>query len=263
VAGKTKSRSLDRFDLYELCVTDAPRLARFLAAAHARSPRTLREDFCGTGALARAWPGLIRAGRSIAVDSDPTPLARCRNAPSVRVIQSDAAACRARADIIAATNFPIGYWHDRTALLRYLRAVRTSLNPRGIFVCDTYGGRDAFARLTLKRSVRGPHGEHIEQTWEQRDADPLTGLVTDVLHFRVRKAGTRRSRVLPDAFVYRWRLWSIPELRDAMIEAGFRSVEVHDRLGGAMDGRGRLHAKPLGPDDTLDESYIVYIAARR
>lgn len=253
---------MNRFDLYELCVTDAPRLARFLAAAHGRSPRTLREDFSGTGALARAWPRAIRYGESIAVDRDAAPLRRCSGIPGVRAIVSDAARCRARADVIAATNFPIGYWHDRPALVRYLRAVRASLKPRGVFVCDTYGGRDAFERLSISRHVRGPNRENIEQTWEQRDADPLTAMVTDVLHFRVRDLGARRDRVIRDAFVYRWRLWSIPELRDAMLEVGFRSVEVHDRLGGAVDSRGRLHARPLAPDDELDENYVVYLAAR-
>ena len=254
---------LDRFDLYELCVTEPVRLARFLAAVHAGSPFTLREDFSGTGALARAWPGVITGGRSIAVDTDPEPLARCRGAPGVRTIVSDAARCRASADLVVATNFPIGYWHDRPSLVRYLRTVRASLRPGGVFVCDTYGGRDAMSRVTLTRRLRGPRGERIEQEWEQRDADPLTGMVTDVLHFRVKEAGASRDRVLRDGFVYRWRLWSIPELRETMAEAGLPAVEVYDRLGGALDGRGGLHVRPLEPGEELDENYVVYVAARR
>ncbi len=257
------AHDLDRFDLYELCVTDAPRLARFLHAVHGRAPQTIREDFSGTGALARAWAAVIPGGSATAVDRDPEPLARCRGVRGVRAIVRDAARCRAGADVIAATNFPIGYWHDRASLLRYFRAVRASLNPRGIFACDTYGGRDAFERLTITRRVRGPGGERIEHAWEQRDADPAGAMVTDVLHFRVRNRGARRDRVLRDAFVYRWRLWSIAEVRDALSEAGFSAVEVYDRLGDAVDHRGRLHVRPLRPGDPLDENYVVYVVGRR
>jgi hypothetical protein len=67
---------------------------------------------------------------------------------------------------------------------------------------------------------------------------------------------------LRDAFVYRWRLWSIAEMRDAMVEAGFASTEVHDRLGGAVDASGELYARPLGPTDELDDDFVVYVVAR-
>lgn len=183
---------------------------------------------------------------------------------------SDAKRCTAKADIIAATNFPIGYQHSRTALLQYLRNARKSLNKNGIFVCDLYGGRDAFSPAKLVQMLRAPatppwRSELIEYTFEQRSADPVTGLVLDALHFRVFAKSNKTKKPdleCKDAFVYHWRLWSLPELSDAMNEAGFRSVEVHDRLGDAIDSSGKLHLRPVGPENPLDDNWVVYIVAR-
>ena len=52
-------------------------------------------------------------------------------------------------------------------------------------------------------------------------------------------------------------------ISEAMLEAGFKSVEVHDRLGGAVDQHGNLHVRPLQDGEPLDESYVVYLVARR
>ncbi len=257
--------------LYELCVTDPPRLTRFLAAVHggsgvgnaARPPLTLREDFCGSGATARFWAASESGRRAIAVDSDAKVLWHAKGA-GVRTIAADAARCGARADIISATNFPIGYWHTRGELVAYLRNARASLNPRGVFVCDMYGGRDAFTSPTATRRIfKGPAGERVEYTWRQVEADQLTGLVTDTLSFRVTPKGKWRATVYRDAFVYLWRLWSIPELTDAMLEAGLRKVEVYDRLGDAIDGDGRLYVRPIGPGEGLDADWVSYIVGRK
>ncbi|MEW5852798.1 MAG: hypothetical protein AB2A00_28705 [Myxococcota bacterium] len=45
--------------------------------------------------------------------------------------------------------------------------------------------------------------------------------------------------------------------------ASFRVVEVDDRMGVATSGTGRLRLMPLGPDDTLDDDWIVYVVGRR
>ncbi len=249
----------DKHRLYELAVTDGPRLARFLEAVHGAGASVLREDFSGTAALARAWAAISPRHRAIAVDADPTVLARIRSR-RVRRVASDAARARDRADVIAATNFPIMYWHDRASLLRYLRRARESLNPRGVFVCDLYGGSDALRPRTQSRAIRDGRWR-FTYVWRQKRADAATGLVENTISFRV---PTERGVVqLRDAFVYRWRLWSIPELRDAMLEAGFASVDVHDRLGGAIDQDGRLVVRPLARGEPLDENWVVYVVARR
>ncbi len=249
---------LDKHDLYELCVTDGPRLARFLRAVHGHKPSVLREDFSGTAALARAWAAT--GSSAIAVDIDPLVLARAQ-APGIKTVVSDAVRCRLKADIIAATNFPLGYFHSRDALVAYLKAAHRSLAPRGIFAADLYGGADSFRSLKLTQKRRGPAGERITYTWEQRHADPVSGLVLDTLSFSVTKGS--RTRKHPDAFVYRWRLWAIPELKDALADAGFQPALVYARLGDAIDSDGNLYVLPLKHGHDLDDNYVVYVVARR
>lgn len=254
---------MDRYDLYELAVTDPPRLARFLDAVHGRAPRILREDFSGSAALARHWAGLSPTHSAIAVDQDPEPLARAARTPRLTARRADVLRARDRADIIACTNFPLGYWHTRRDLVAYLKHARACLRPRGLFIADLYGGADAFEPGRTTTRLRGPGGERIEYTFEQRSADPITGRVVDALHFRVRERGRARARVLRDAFLYDWRLWSIPELADAYVEAGFRAIEVYNTLGDAIDQDGRLHVRPFRPGEDLGPSWVVYVVGRK
>ncbi len=249
---------MNPFDLYELCVTDAPRLARFAKAAHGRKPRVLREDFSGTAALAKEWGRAY--GSAVAVDQDAKPLARAKG-PSVRAVRADVLRCRVKADIIAATNFPLGYFHQRGDLVRYLKHARSCLNPRGVLLADLYGGRDAMRPLNIGRKLRGPAGQRVEYTWEQRETDPATNLVLDTLSFVVTASG--KAKRYPDAFVYHWRIWSIPEVRDAMMDAGFRAVDVYARMGDAIDSDGNLYVSPIQSGDELDENYVVYVVGRR
>lgn len=268
----TSAAELSRYDLYELTVQNPAALVPFLRAVHGHQPRVLGEDFCGSGALAQAWVASVASGRAIAVDIDPEPLARLKrskNSSKITVLRSDVRRVPSsrKADLIFVGNFSIGEIHDRRELIKYLKVARARLNRRGggVFVCDTYGGETAFTRGGVTRMHPGPPGDptvRIRYTWQQREADPLTGLVENALHYRVERAGTVVQE-LSDAFVYRWRLWSVPELRDAMREAGFKSTEVYAKLADAKDTEGNHYVRPLGPDDELDDSFIVCVVGRK
>lgn len=260
-ASRTGAKArLDRFDLYELAVTAPQPLARFLKAVHGRNAKVLGEDFSGTAALSRAWVEMDPRHYAVAVDKRlsiarriDTECSRLGIGSRVSALPSDVRDVIAGCDILACTNFPICYWHTRADLIAYLRHAKSRLNSRGIFVADLYGGSDAFQ--TGSRSVRIRHDGHaIRYTWEQRQADPKSGRVRNAIHFRV------GSRVLRNAFEYDWRLWSIPELSDAMKEAGLRTVTVYDELGGAMDQRGRLIVRPA---KELSDPFVVYVVARK
>ncbi|MBY0311675.1 MAG: hypothetical protein K2W85_06380 [Phycisphaerales bacterium] len=267
---------MDSHDCYELCVQGPRPLAMFLRAVHGREPRALREDFCGTAALSRAW---IMAGRSStkptsarAVDLDHMVLARARASALAEGIALDTLegltliandAIRAPVtpedlcDVIFVGNFSIGYMHDRATLLQYLRRscerLQISAAHRGIFVCDTYCGPSAFKLGSVTRTHVAPEGRLIRYTWQQKHADALTGMVTCVLHFQVEHDGDVIAR-FPDAFTYHWRLWSLPELLEAMLEAGFSSTEVYQDL--ATDP-----PTPLHDSQNLGESGIVCVVA--
>jgi hypothetical protein len=66
-----------------------------------------------------------------------------------------------------------------------------------------------------------------------------------------------------DAFIYRWRLWSVPELRDAMAEAGFKTTQVYAKLAEAMDEDGNAFTTPVEDgQEELDDNFIVLVVGR-
>jgi len=259
------SHLLSKHDLYELCVQSPDYLVPLLRAVHGGYPGVLGEDFCGSAALSREWVRKVAAGRAIAVDSDPEALGLARGPESLQVIEGDVVEATDPAahavDVLFVGNFSIGYWHTRSELVRYLGHARARLKAGGVFLCDTYGGESAFLLGSVHRDHPVGDGRIVRYTWEQREADPLTGMVTDVLHFQVMRAGVIEEEH-PEAFVYHWRLWSVPELRDAMIEVGFESTEVHAQLPEALDGAGNAYVRPISDPGEIDDSFIVLVCGR-
>ncbi len=257
---------MDRHDLYEHCVQSPENLVPFLRAIHGgkgdAAPRTLCEDFCGTAALSRAWCRMVDGGRAIATDLAEEVLARARrDAPDGLVLcRGDTTRIDARGDIIFVGNFSIGEIHARPALVAYLSRCRERLEPAGVFVCDIYGGESALREGFVHRPHPLGNGRIVRYTWEQREVDPLTHMVINAMHFRIERAGVIEDELL-DAFVYHWRLWSVPELRDAMREAGFTSVEVYEKLPDAVDDEGNAHVLPAAEVED-PEGFIVCVCGR-
>ena len=260
-------------DYYELCVQSPTHLAPLLRGIHGSGPCVLGEDFAGTAALAHEWVRTRPDARAVAVDLDKDALAHRGPHERLAVHAADVRAVSDPCDVLFVGNFSIGYLHTRADLIGYLRHARSRLSPGGAFVCDIYGGESAFVAGEVHRDhwVTGDHlpaglrahrGKRVRYTWEQRDTDPLTGMVTDVLHFRLIDAGGTVDDERLDAFVYRWRLWGVPELRDAMAEAGFVRTEVYAKLADAIDDAGNAYATPVTDPDELDESFIVLVVAR-
>ena len=288
------SDGLDRFACYELCVQSPRHVSAFLRGVHANNPVVLREDFCGTAALSQRWlEDAARLGEpaaAIAVDLDEEVIARARrsllgfNSPSQRegaggwVGSSSSSSSSSLqllhadstkptnpdpgCDIVFVGNFSIGYLHTRRELVEYLQLSRSRLERGnagfggGVFVCDTYGGASAFqlGSLTRKHPSRGR--EIIHYHWQHEEADPLTSMVTNSISFRVEVEG-EIIQELPRALVYRWRLWSIAELREAMTEAGFASTEVYADCNIAPGQTpSPVATGELGPD------WIVLLVAR-
>lgn len=260
----------DKHDLYERCVQSPAQLVPMLRAMHAVAPASSRcvlaEDFAGTAALSYLWADASPDNHALATDLDEPTLMRRPDHPRVTRVVADVrdpslASSTPACDICFVGNFSIGYLHTRAELLAYLTAVRARLNPNGVFLCDTYGGESAFTLGEVHRDHPFPGGRRVRYTWEQRDANPLTGMVTDVLHFEIDRAGMVEHE-LPDAFVYRWRLWSLPELLDAMHEAGFDSTQVYDKDPDATDEEGNAYMLPVTGDGDLDDNFVVYVAGR-
>ena len=252
---------LDRHDLYERTVQSPEKVVRFLCELHGGKPRTLGEEFSGTAAVSRAWVRLVPEGRATSVDLEADVLERAAGVPAVELVHGDVREAtdseRHPADVIFVGNFSIGEIGERADLVRYLERSRRRLNPRGIFVCDIYGGPSALRIGAIERSHWIEGGDRILYVWEQREVDAHTGRVVNAMHFRVERDGEIVASI-EDAFVYRWRLWSVPELREAMLEAGFRSTEVREDLHRSA----RAREAPVRASLDATEGFIACVVAR-
>jgi SAM-dependent methyltransferase len=207
---------------------------------HYRGERllTLREDFCGTAGLACAWVRRDPRHRAWGVDHDAAVLAWARRhrlarmgsaAGRVTLVCGDVRRARtARVDLACALNFSYWVFHERRDLVGYFRSVRAGLRSKGVFVCNAFGGSGAMQALVEQTAIpagRGPNGEPVPAftyVWEQQRFNVLDHRLQCEIHFRI-----RHGPVLRRAFHYDWRLWTVPELKDALAEAGFREIQVY------------------------------------
>jgi SAM-dependent methyltransferase len=257
----------DRYLLYQKAVQDpegdVARLRRMYERIYGGSPRILREDFCGTAALAAAWVAAHRGNRAFGIDLDPEPLewgrrhniARLRPEQQARVtlVEGDVRAVRTpRADVLAAFNFSFFLFKQRAELLRYFKRCRAHLADRGLFAIDAYGGPESLEPRQDRRRLGG-----FTYVWDQARYDPITHDATCHIHFEFRD-GSRIDR----AWTYHWRLWTLPELRELLAEAGFASSTVYwegtELATNEPNGifRPRAHAEP-------DPAWIAYLVAAK
>jgi SAM-dependent methyltransferase len=212
-------------------------LIRIYRRRRGRAPALLREDFCGTAALACAWAQGGPRRRAWGVDLHGATLAWARRhrlaplgpaATRVTLIQADARSVTGPAvDVITALNFSYWVFKTRRALGEYLRKARRSLRPGGMLFLDAFGGTDATQALVETSRIapsRGPGGERIPRftfVWEQSSFNPIDHHLRCHIHFRLRD-----GRVMRRAFNYDWRMWTLPEIRELLAEAGFRGSRV-------------------------------------
>ena len=61
--------------------------------------------------------------------------------------------------------------------------------------------------------------------WEQARYNPVTGYMRTHIHFEFPDGSRIRK-----AFSYQWRLWTLPEIRELLLEAGFHNPTVYSEL---------------------------------
>ncbi|KAH6773047.1 S-adenosyl-L-methionine-dependent methyltransferases superfamily protein [Perilla frutescens var. frutescens] len=119
-------------------------------------------------------------------------------------------------DIVCAFNYSCCCLHSRKELILYFKHALNALSRKGgIFVMDVYGGTSSEGVLRLQR--RFPNFTYV---WEQDEFDIIQRKTRISLHFNLHK----QQRKIRHAFSYSWRLWSLPEVKDCLEDAGFRSV---------------------------------------
>lgn len=264
---RTIASRADPYDLYQRAVqqpeADVRTLSRIFRNTYGREARILREDFCGTAAVACAWVRSRRDRTARAIDLDERPLIwgalhnQLRLPPRARgrlqLVQGDVRrVVGPPADVVAAQNFSFCVFRTRSELGRYFRAAFRALGTRGILVLDVLGGADTQREHRVESRDEG----EFRYLWEQKRFDPVAQRGVFSIHFRFRDGSTLR-----DAFTYDWRLWTIPELRELLVEAGFRRTEVHwenaDHVRGG--GNGVYRRVESAPADAVWVAVVVGI----
>ncbi|MCY4468730.1 MAG: class I SAM-dependent methyltransferase [Thiotrichales bacterium] len=225
-----------------------------------RKARRLREDFCGTAHAACEWIRRRRTNRAVAVDIDTdvlewgrrhnvVPLGR--SAWRIELVHADVLDVdRGGMDAVLAMNFSYWVLHTRAELRRYFERVRDALVEDGVFFLDAYGGYHAFREMQETTENDG-----FTYVWDQAWYDPITGRNRCRIHFRFPDGSGIR-----DAFVYEWRLWTLPEIREVLEEAGFRDVTVYWQGTDEKTGEGNGEFTPAEHGDA-DAGWITYVTA--
>jgi SAM-dependent methyltransferase len=260
----TLAERADRHRLYERSVQSTPEevqlIEQIFRERRGRRPRTLREDFCGTARLACDW---VRAGprqRAFGIDIDRAVLDWgtahnvARLAPGerrrIRLLNEDVLKAHApRVDVLVAFNFSYWTFKQRSQMRAYFAAARRGLAPGGLFMLDIFGGPDAFEECRERTAFRG-----FTYVWEQASYEPISGDYLCHIHFHF-PDGSR----IREAFTYHWRLWTLPELRDLLEEAGFARSTVYWEQTGS-DGEGNGEYAPAERADS-DPAWIAYLVA--
>ena len=260
------SETVDRHRLYQNAVQgpygDIAFFEERFEEATGRYPLHLREDFAGTCLLSTTWVEADEERTALAVDLDPQPLAwgwkhnlqdgEHPAAERLEQIESDAREFHGDGyDIVCAMNFSFCILQKRHELLDYFTTACQSLADDGMLVLELCGGTELEATATEEREIEG--GTYI---WEQAAFNPINHQLVCYIHFEL-EDGSRLHR----AFEYTWRLWSIPEIRELLEEAGFARSEVWwEAVDEDGEGTGEYR---LTEEEENQESWLVYIVGYR
>jgi hypothetical protein len=262
------ARTADPRRLYELAVQCPQSELDFVSARfralRKRPLRRIREDFCGSAFTASQWVRRHRLNTAVGIDldasalkwgekhhlADLSPDARAR----IRLIKGNVLTPTPAArgvDAVLAMNFSWSVFKTREALRGYFKTVRRTLARDGVLFMDIHGGYESMKELTERRRCAG-----FTYVWDQAAYDPITGDLTCHIHFDFKK-----GPMLKKAFTYHWRMWTLPEVRELLTEAGFRRVRVYwegeNKHGnGTGEFRERAHGK-------ADASFVCYVSAER
>ena len=227
----------DRHLLYELAVQDVEAEIDFVeqtwSELRQRPAVVLREDFCGTANTACEWVMRDDSHHAIGVDLDPEVLDWGRSNwltrldeeqfERIELLNEDVAqTCPGPVDIILAMNFSYFLFMKREDMRDYFMNVLDGLVSDGILFLDAYGGYEAPMVLTESRECQDEDGNDFTYIWEQASFNPIDSTMNCHIHFEFPDE-SRMDR----AFDYRWRLWTLPELREILYEAGFSKVDIY------------------------------------
>ncbi len=229
-----------------------------------KSPASLREDFCGTFALCCEWVKSASNRQACGVDlsSEPTEYGKKYYLSQLSASQKkdlcvynqdvlEPDSC-GTFDLVVAQNFSYCIFKQRRDLLNYFIQSKKRLNKDGLFAMDCFGGE----QCSSPNEEETDHEEEgFSYFWDQDSFDPTSNHAQFYIHFK-RDGEKKRKKV----FEYDWRLWTLPELKEILLEAGFSDVFIYwekdDDDGG---GSGDFY---ITAGEENCEAWVAYVVAR-
>ena len=261
----TLASRADKHVLYERAVQCSEAEIDFVDATfkqrRKRRAHLLREDFCGTANSSCEWVRRRAENRALGVDLDAEVqqwgkdhhIAGLKTAQRQRIelICADVLEVDTEpVDVVLAMNFSYWIFKERATLRRYFERVYETLVEDGIFFLDCFGGYEAFEERKEKHAYDG-----FTYIWDQARYNPIAGDYRCKIHFKF-EDGSR----LKNAFVYDWRLWTLPELTDLLAEVGFRPAVYWEGTDKKGEGNGVYTRTRKGE---ADPAWIAYIVAEK
>ena len=263
--GSTQAQQADRHALYEQAVQCVEAEIDFVdltfRTLRGRTARSLREDFCATGHTACEWVRRRKSNVAHAIDIDPEVLdwARTRNTQRLsraqnrrlQLLNEDVLAVQMpEVDMILAMNFSYWVMKDRPTMSYYFRRAYAGLADDGVLFLDAYGGYEAFREMEEETEYDG-----FSYVWDQHAYNPINGHGTCKIHFKFPDGSALR-----DAFVYEWRIWTVPELMEMLTENGFRATVYWEGDTEDGEGNGIFTSATVAQ---ADAGWICYIVAEK
>ncbi len=261
---------LNKYDLYERSVqsseTHVSWFTQLYRDLHRKDPRAFREDFCGTFQVSCEWVRRSPKNTALGLDLDPEPLkyGKKKNLSQltleqrkrVKVLQADVLTPPPfKQDMIYAGNFSFFVFKKRTELLIYFQSCLKSLRTHGTLILELAGGPGMIAPGKERKKVALGSGKSFVYIWDQKDFNPIQNHAQYSISFKL-----PNGTILKDAFEYDWRVWTIPETREVLAEAGFSQSYVYWETVHRGKGTGEFIRAEFA-DNAY--SWVAYILAVR
>lgn len=255
----------EKYQMYEASVqnpeADITFINREYKKLYKKNPYVLREDFCGTGAMACQWVQQSKKHTAHGIDLDIEPLSYGVDHHYLTMTEAEQARMEYikgnvlsnysyKADVIVAFNFSYYLFKERETLVQYFSQARKHLKKEGMFLIDLFGGTETKKPLEEPSRKKG-HTYY----WDCESYNPLTGDVKYYIHFKTHKDQVMHKKV----FVYDWRMWDAKELQDVLKDAGFKNIKIYWE---GVDRKGLGNGKFFETDKAENcESWVTYICA--
>ncbi len=263
---KTQAELSDLHILYQNSVQEVEAEIDFVVATwkqlRQRQVCLLREDFCGTANTSCEWIRRNPVHQAIGVDMDAAVLewGRKHNLGALTAEQQQRLSLLQDnvlnaelepVDITLAMNFSYYLFLTRADLLAYFVSARNGLKVDGLLILDSYGGYEAPMELEEPRECDG-----FTYIWDQAKFNPINSEMDCHIHFEF-DDGSRIEK----AFSYHWRLWTLPEIQELLLEAGFSTATVYwEGTDEDDEEEGNGIYEPATEGDA-DAGWIAYIVA--